>query len=769
MPSENLQRTTYRDPKQNPQDPPVRQGNATWQENAQDMDQYYLPHERIHGSSLHGWGVATGLEVTVTLNSPNPNLTVSPGVALDSSGHHISLAVKGKAEIGQNPTGFSNGATFTPVTDTGVIIPTANIAGDKYLTIAFLETFDDEEYNNGHFRYFHTPWLQLLDVTGFSNNGTRIVLAKVSLSNGQVTNLTQDIRQNTQIAIGALHIQQSSTTTPATNMKTSGTSEAGVIRASSNGGLEIDTTRLATRRSDGTESVVIDVQGGTITAGTTGVNGEVIVNNAQNQPAIVLNGGIATVEVGGSTTNGILQVLRADGTATCTLHGQDGHGAFTTVKVVNPNGGASFNALAANDSTGLFAQHTTANYQVTLASKDRAAYFDGPVDISGNITASGRVGIETTAPTHPLHVNGNTGIRQNRLYMSGGDGWSSLSYNAYHNDANNAWVFPDPSRPAVTIEMDDHNGTPRVQVFSTTTSAPTTWVQRLAIDGNSGNVSVNGNISSGTNGINGEVIVNNAQNQPAIVLNGGIATVEVGGSTTNGILQVLRTDGTATCTLYGQDGHGAFTTVKVVNPNGGASFNALVSNNSTGLFAQHTTANYQVTLASKDKAAYFDGPVDMTGPVTKPGSTFKIDHPLDPANKYLCHSVVESPDMKNVYDGIAVLDTNGEAVIELPIWFEALNQDFRYQLTCIGGHAPVYIAEKVHAHRFKIAGGTPDLEVSWQVTGIRQDAWANAYRFPVEEDKSSEEQGYYIHPELFGAPKEKQVQRLHHPETVTTS
>src|SRR5207253_937342 len=114
--------------------------------------------------------------------------------------------------------------------------------------------------------------------------------------------------------------------------------------------------------------------------------------------------------------------------------------------------------------------------------------------------------------------------------------------------------------------------------------------------------------------------------------------------------------------------------------------------------------------ATKGMAGDFRGFVGVTGDLvvsgnlSKGGGSFKIDHPLDPENKYLYHSFVESPDMKNIYDGVAVLDAKGESVVELPDWFEALNRDFRYTLTCIGGFAPVYIAEKVAKNRFKIAG-----------------------------------------------------------------
>ncbi len=108
---------------------------------------------------------------------------------------------------------------------------------------------------------------------------------------------------------------------------------------------------------------------------------------------------------------------------------------------------------------------------------------------------------------------------------------------------------------------------------------------------------------------------------------------------------------------------------------------------------------------------------------------------------------------KNVYDGVVVLDANGEAVVELPEWFEALNRDFRYQLTCIGGFAQVYIAEEISGNRFKIAGGTPGMKVSWMVTGIRKDAYAEAHRIEVEVEKSGKERGKYLHPEELGMPE----------------
>jgi len=151
--------------------------------------------------------------------------------------------------------------------------------------------------------------------------------------------------------------------------------------------------------------------------------------------------------------------------------------------------------------------------------------------------------------------------------------------------------------------------------------------------------------------------------------------------------------------------------------------------------------------------------ISTGGNIIKGGScNFKIDHPVDPANKYLYHCAVESPDMKNIYDGVVTLDSAGEAVVELPAWFEPLNQDFRYQLTPIGAPGPnLYVASEIAGSRFKIAGGSPGTKISWQVTGIRHDVYAEAHRSPVEQEKAEAERGLYLHPELFGESPEKSI------------
>jgi hypothetical protein len=184
-----------------------------------------------------------------------------------------------------------------------------------------------------------------------------------------------------------------------------------------------------------------------------------------------------------------------------------------------------------------------------------------------------------------------------------------------------------------------------------------------------------------------------------------------------------------------------------------------------GVVGEVTGNGYAVWgLANNSWAGLFEGNVLMAGQVyiygslSKPGGSFRIDHPLDPGNKYLSHSFVESPDMLNIYNGLVQLDEHGAAMVEFPEWFDALNHEFRYQLTPIGSPAPnLHVASEIERRAFRIAGGTPKGKVSWQVTGIRQDKWANANRIQVEEEKPTEERGRYLHPELFGETEDKKL------------
>ncbi len=193
-----------------------------------------------------------------------------------------------------------------------------------------------------------------------------------------------------------------------------------------------------------------------------------------------------------------------------------------------------------------------------------------------------------------------------------------------------------------------------------------------------------------------------------------------------------------------------------------------LGNANSGVEGEHTNGNIGrlgapnagvigVAGGSNELAGRFSGDVSIidggdlsvAGNISKGGGSFKIDHPLDPENMYLSHSFVESPDMMNVYNGNAVTDDKGFAVVELPAYFEELNKNFRYQLTVIGTFSHAIISSKIHNNTFMIQTEKPNVEVSWQVTGVRKDPWANEHRIIVEEAKPLSQKGKYLHPSAY--------------------
>jgi len=63
----------------------------------------------------------------------------------------------------------------------------------------------------------------------------------------------------------------------------------------------------------------------------------------------------------------------------------------------------------------------------------------------------------------------------------------------------------------------------------------------------------------------------------------------------------------------------------------------------------------------------------------------------------------------------------------------------------------------MQSNKFKIRTSTGNVAVSWQVTGVRQDAWAEANRIPVEEQKVGIEAGRYLHAEAYGLKPELSI------------
>ena len=352
--------------------------------------------------------------------------------------------------------------------------------------------------------------------------------------------------------------------------------------------------------------------------------------------------------------------------------------------------------------------------------------------------STGSVGIATTAPTATLDVNGTARVRGNAT-VNGSLGAGPIT--ASSSSSGGTGVFANAGSSTAS------NGV--IAYGATGVAGYTTVAGSIALYGNAGNsTGSNGVVGYGATGVAGNSTITGSYGTY-----GNGSTGVWGNSTGTGAnVGVLGTGGTGGTGVYGVgDTWGVLGQSNSASGSGGG-----FGNSSTGdaLFTYNQSGGW---------AAFFDGDVDVDGNLSKAGGSFKIDHPLDPANKYLYHSFVESPDMMNIYNGNATTDEQGSAVVQLPEWFETLNRDFRYQLTVIGQFSQAIVASKVANHQFAIKTDKPNVEVSWQVTGIRQDAWANAHRIPLEVPKADRDRGLYLHPELFGAPAEKNIGLAHHP------
>lgn len=347
MASEQLRRTIYTDPTTNNL---VRVGNTTHGESLVDQTKHEQPLERVHGSGPHGWGIASGLAITATLNQPG--LKVLPGIALDAPGRHISLAQGGKAEVGPNANNPGTAPNLTDVLATGAAMPTAGLTGSYYVTVTWRETFDADLWNASSqtiFEMLHTPWIKLelaATITNVTDDGSRVVLGRVEINAGNVTGLTHERRREASVPAGSVQFSRGQTTAPAPNFQAENT-PTGEIRARAAGGLEVKVAaagdqidfnrdggniakvsfgadQVVARRADGKETVVIDSSQGNITVGTSGVEGDVLVRDANNRLVITLDGDDAAVVVGAAGNEGDILVKDNGGQNSVRIDGNTG-------------------------------------------------------------------------------------------------------------------------------------------------------------------------------------------------------------------------------------------------------------------------------------------------------------------------------------------------------------------------------------------------------------------------------------------------------------
>ena len=721
----------------------VRIGDTTHRESWTDFEEYLLPCAQVLASSLFGWGVAEGLTVSAVADAAE--VRVAPGVALDGAGRVISVAVGGAAVVdpGVGADDFVDVPTVEVAAE-GVVVGTAGLTGDKLLTLRWREV----QLGGAVPRFVHAPWLQLVDPTGFEDTGTQVVLAVVGLDGqGRVSALSAGGAAGRPgrraVAVYAQRVQ----------LCRPGVSEAGLVveqspaaelRAGPGGGVELAVVPaagsarpvLAVDRAGGDIAIAplgghvgiglgaqpaaraLHVVGSEIHCGGAGAGFsfadrgvESLVENpaagerwrwyAQSGSARLWSGADRlTIAANGNVGIGI-----GAGPAQRPLHveGQEVHSG-------GPGGGFSF----ADRTSGSFVETPDAGQRWLWYAKDGAARLwsgtdklaisgGGDATFSGNVSVTGNIGIGIGVgqARRSLDVEG-TGIHIGGSGTTGGFSFADLNNGSFVQSPTRGerWVWYAQDGTARLWSGADH--------FS---------------------VAPSGNVGIG---------IDAGQAQRSVHVEG--TGIHIGGR-------------------GGPLGLGGFSFADLNN----------------GSFVQSPTHGERwVWYAQAGSALLWSGGILMTidsagnlwikGRLTKGSSNSEIDHPLDPANKFLHHSAIECNEMKNLYDGVADLDAYGRAEVVLPDWFEALNESFRYQLTPIGAAAPdLHIAAELREGRFTIAGGQPNTTVCWQLSGVRHDAYAQAHPLQVEALKSPEEAARFVHPNEHNQPAERSLATLSTP------
>lgn len=448
---------------------------------------------------------------------------------------------------------------------------------------------------------------------------------------------------------------------------------------------------------------------------------------------LTASGTVLFQETNTATTNaqGIMNITIGSGTAvTGTLSG------------INWGSGAKFLEVEVDGGSGLV---SIGNQQMVSVPYALAAG-NVPWTISGtNIYNSntGNVGINTNSPAAKLHVKGGSEIMRNEMT---GKAWQSFYQKGIYIGYIGTWTD--------TLDLDFGTSGSGNDVNIVTGATPKLTVK------NNGQVGIGTNAPSSMTKvqIDGMGTYSSASPyQTSLMVTGATGTSSSGVYAIGGWRGVF---GRNRAVAAGYEATGVYGLVDsnssysiAIGTRGEATATGPTNYGIYGNATGGSSANYGIygtcVTGASNYAAYFNNKIYATS-ASSSIKAFKIDHPLDPQNKYLYHSSVESNDMMNIYNGNVTTSATGDATVTLPNYFSALNKDFKYQLTCIGTFAQAIVAEEISGNTFRIKTDKPNVKVSWQVAGVRQDAAANLYRIENEVEKPANEKGFYLIPEAYG-------------------
>ncbi|UOB15371.1 hypothetical protein MQE23_42875 [Streptomyces sp. HP-A2021] len=710
-------------------------------------------------------------------------MTVRPGTALDAAGRTLFLEAGGTAVVKQDldPQQMLNVPTVE-VTADGARLPTSGVQpSTRLLTLTWRETVGENRLLR-----FHAPWLRLVPKDGFEDTGGQVVLAEVTLGEaGAVTALSPGPRRAVGVPVERVELRHPRVT--AETGTSVGQREGAELRSRADGGLD-----LTVPTAEGARRIAFS---------TLGTDGRVGIGTSS--PGAALEIDTRTSNASGlritapSAEQAKIELANDDvGPGYALSAGDDGKWRLRAVEtgtdllVVDPDGGA---AVPGNLEVGALLQvggglkfaedariegsmsvagevSVSDAVQTQVLSVGSDSSFDASLEIAGGLAVAGGLDVDADVNvTGDTSVAGRLGVALDGspeagvhvdgvgFHAGGGGGGYSFADRARGDfverpSAGERWVwyaFDGKARlwsglDLVTSGMGSGDALDvrrRMRVRQgdmPPDHSAGIWFHQTAPDSDQAFVGMETDTSVGFWG--------NTNAGWGLVMDTGSGHVScrdglsVAGEAALGS-HFGRRDGKATLHLFGS-------IVRDIEP-------GILSLQSGGDVVSMNGENDRVGVGTINPSFKLDVRGDMrtTGVIVKPAGSFRIDHPLDPANKYLSHSFVESPEMTNVYCGVVETDEDGRASVELPDWFEALNRDFRYQLTPVGILAQAAVESEIKENRFTVCTDQPGVRVSWQVTGVRHDAFAEAHRIAVEEDKPPAERGCFQNPVEHGRPR----------------
>ena len=376
-----------------------------------------------------------------------------------------------------------------------------------------------------------------------------------------------------------------------------------------------------------------------------------------------------------------------------------------------------------------------------------------PWQLSGSISyyTAGNVGIGTSTPAQKLDVRGDLQVQNTLRLDPSNTPMVVRQYDSFTSGAKSGFgrwgLFMEPARLFMGVAGTDYAGTSNIG-FGGWLLDGTRQDWMTIVEG--------GKVGIGTTAPANASLTVDAGSRPT----GAEFDCDTGGGASI-VSNSTATTGNSVAGSFSSASNAGTGLYAIATSTSGVTYGVRGITSSTGAGAagvrgeapSSANTNYGVYGSATGAAAYgvyANGRLGASG--TK---SFMIDHPLDPENKVLLHYSAESPQVLNIYSGNATLDANGQAWIDLPDYFDSINSDPRYQLTAIGAPAPMlHIGVKEQANRFQIAGGTPGMEVSWEVKALRTDRFVAQRGAPVERLKTGAEQGKYLEPALYGKPQE---------------